>query len=512
MNLTRKEFLSLSGKAAAVAALASPLSSLGMNEAADDVRNSAAVRKIHDHIARDKEKHIANVQADLRQPSVSSWNMGINEMAQRMVKSFHNIGCTEAGLVPTDGLPGIWAYHDAGAPKTIVIYMMYDTQPWEKERWSVDPLSATRMPRPPFPEVIVGRGALNDKGPNRFFLNACESILAVNGRLPVNLMFTCDGEEEQGSPHFHQVLDRYASRLRKANAELNMVPTQDVEGRVAMYLGVKGILEFELEASGARWGKGPQEQPIHSGAKAILDSPAWRLVDALRSMYDPQTNRILIDGFYDAIRPPNDEEEAMLRDLIRRSGSQLLEEQKKDARSWINGWSDADAMRHLLFDTTMNINGMWAGYTGPGAATIVPEKATAKIDFRLVPDQDVATQRKLVEEHLRRRNFEDLEYRAIGGGDEWSQTSVHEPLVQSLLAIYRANHVDPVVWPRLPASTPEAQYTRKLGLPAVRGGLGHGGNEHVDDEYIVIEGTDKVAGIVQAEQSIVDLLFTYAAV
>jgi acetylornithine deacetylase/succinyl-diaminopimelate desuccinylase-like protein len=512
MNLTRKEFLSLSGKAAAAAALAPSLPSLGMNEAADDVRNSAAVGKIHDHIARNKEKHIANVQADLRQPSVSSWNMGINEMAQRMVESFQHIGCAEAGLVPTDGLPGVWAYHDAGAPKTIVIYMMYDTQPWEKERWTVDPLSATRMPRPPFPEVIVGRGALNDKGPNRFFLNACESILAVNGRLPVNLMFTCDGEEEQGSPHFHQVLERYASRLRKANAELNMVPTQDAEGRVAMYLGVKGILEFELEASGARWGKGPQKQPIHSGAKAILDSPAWRLVDALRSMYDPQTNRILIDGFYDAIRSPNDEEEAMLRELIRRSGSELLEEQKKDARSWINGWSDADAMRHLLFDTTMNINGMWAGYTGPGAATIVPEKATAKIDFRLVPDQDVATQHKLVEEHLRRHNFEDLEYRAIGGGDEWSQTSVHEPLVQSLLAIYRANHVDPVVWPRLPASTPEAQYTRKLGLPAVRGGLGHGGNEHVDDEYIVIEGTDKVAGIVQAEQSIVDLLFTYAAV
>jgi acetylornithine deacetylase/succinyl-diaminopimelate desuccinylase-like protein len=99
----------------------------------------------------------------------------------------------------------------------------------------------------------------------------------------------------------------------------------------------------------------------------------------------------------------------------------------------------------------------------------------------------------------------------MGGGDEWSQTSVHEPLVQSLLAIYRANHVDPAVWPRLPASTPEAQYTRKLGLPAVRGGMGHGGNEHVDDEYIVIEGTNQVAGIVQAEQSIVDLLFTYAA-
>jgi acetylornithine deacetylase/succinyl-diaminopimelate desuccinylase-like protein len=510
MNLTRKDFLFLSSKMAAGAALVSSLSSRGMTGAAADIRDSLAVRKIHEHIAKEKEKHIANVQADLRQPSVSSWNMGIHEMAHRMIDSFRAMECKEAELVPTDGLPGIWAYYDAGAPKTVVIYMMYDTQPWEKQGWSVDPLSATRTPKPPFPEVIVGRGALNDKGPNRFFLNACESILAVNGRLPVNLMFTCDGEEEQGSPHFHQVLDHYASRLKKANAELNIVPTQDIEGHVAMFLGAKGILEFELEASGRKWGKGPQKQPIHSGAKAILDSPAWRLVDALRSMYNPQTNRILIDGFYDAIRSPNDEEEAMLGELIRQSGSQLLEEQKKNALSWINNWSDAEAMRHFLFDTTMNINGMWSGYTGPGAATIVPEKATAKIDFRLVPNQDVSTQQKLVEAHLQKHAFGDLEYRPIGGGDEWSETSVHEPLVQSLLAVYRANHVEPAVWPRSPASTPEAQYTRKLGLPAVRGGLGHGGNEHVDDEYIVIEGTDKVAGIVQAEQSIVDLLFTYA--
>src|SRR5260370_409482 len=392
MNLTRKEFLFLSSKVAAGAALGPSLSSLGMAGLVDDIHNVPAVRKIHEHIAREKEKHIASVQADLRQPSVSSWNMGINEMAHRMIDSFRAIGCKEAELVPTEGLPGIWAYHDAGAPKTLLIYIMYDTQP------------------------------------------------------------------------------------------------------------------FELEASGAKWGKGPQKQPIHSGAKAILDSPAWRLVDALRNMYDPQTNRILIDGFYDAIRPPNDEEEAMLEQLIRQSGSQLLEEQKKNARSWINDWSDAEAMRHFLFDTTMNINGMWSGYTGPGAATIVPEKATAKIDFRLVPNQDVATQQKLVEEHLRKHGFGDFEYRSMGGGDEWSQTSVREPLVQSLLTVYRANHVEPAAWPRSPASTPEAAYTRKVGLPAVRGGMGHGGNEHVNDEYIVIEGTGEVAGYGQAQPSTVDLL------
>jgi Peptidase family M20/M25/M40 len=336
MSLTRKQFLSLSAKASVGAVVSSAFSSPSMANSVEDVRNSPLVRKIHDHIAREKEQHIANVQADLHQPSVSSWNLGMKEMADRMVQSFRAIGCKEAELVPTKGLPGVWAYYDAGAPKTVVIYMMYDTQPWEKARWSVDPLSATRMPRPPFPEVIIARGAINDKGPNRFFLNACASILAVNGKLPLNLMFTCDGEEEQGSPNFHQVLDQYADRLRKASAQMHVVPTQEVDGSVAMFLGVKGILEFELEASGARWGKGPQKQPIHSSVKAILDSPAWRLIDALRSMYDPQTNRILVEGFQDAIRAPNDEEEQLLRELIRRSGSHLLAPQKRDAKSWIN--------------------------------------------------------------------------------------------------------------------------------------------------------------------------------
>jgi acetylornithine deacetylase/succinyl-diaminopimelate desuccinylase-like protein len=177
----------------------------------------------------------------------------------------------------------------------------------------------------------------------------------------------------------------------------------------------------------------------------------------------------------------------------------------------MNNWTTEQAISHLFFDTTMNIDGIWAGYTGPGSATIVPEKATAKIDCRLVPDQDSEQQKQLVLRHLERKGFGDIEYRSLGGGDDWSQTSLQEPAVQSVLAMYKAYNLEPMIWPRSPASSPQAQFTRKLGLPAAGGGLGHGAGEHSDNEYIVIEGNDKVAGIVKAEQSIVDLLFTYAA-
>jgi acetylornithine deacetylase/succinyl-diaminopimelate desuccinylase-like protein len=512
MQMTRKEFLDLSARASAGAALAANFPMLVPSGLAGDVHNSDAVQKIHQHIAQEKENHIAKVQADLRQPSVSSWDMGVKEMAGRMIESFRAIGCKEAELVPTKGHPGVWAYYDTGAPKTIVVYMMYDTQPFVKERWVADPLEARRMPKAPFKEVIIARGAINDKGPNRFFLNACESILAVNGKLPVNIMFTCDGEEEQGSPNFHQVLERYADRLRGAGALLAAGPNQDADGNVSMELGVKGILEFELEANGARWGRGPQKQPIHSSRKAILDSPVWRLIDALRSMYDPATNRILIPGFYDAIRQPNDEERMLMKNLVSKFRDRMFVSEKQNMKEWMNNWTDEQAAWHLMFDTTMNIDGIWAGYTGPGAATITPERAAVKVDFRLVPNQELAKQEQLVKQHLESKGFSDLEYRPLGGGDEWSQTSAKAPVVQAVLAMYRAYGIDPMIWPHSAGSSPQAQYTRKLGLPAAGGGLGHGDGAHSDNEYIVVEGNERVAGIVKAEQSIVDLLFTYAAV
>jgi len=114
-------------------------------------------------------------------------------------------------------------------------------------------------------------------------------------------------------------------------------------------------------------------------------------------------------------------------------------------------------------------------------------------------------------DHLQKKGYGDIEVRQLGGGDEWSQTSVKEPAVQAVLSVYKHYGVNSMVWPRSAGSSPQWEYTRKLGLPAASGGLGHGGRAHSDDEYIVIEGNDKVAGIVKSEQSIVDILFTYAA-
>ncbi len=513
MSWTRRSFIETAAKAGAGTAAWSTFDFLHLPSGFfADVLQASEIRKIHAHIAAHKEEHIANVQADLRQPSVSSWNLGIQEMAERMVQHFRAIGCAEAELVPTDGYPGVWGYYHAGQDKkTIVVYMMYDTQPFDEKRWSSPPLAANRVKMEPFAEVVIARGAINDKGANRFFLNALESILAVTGTLPINIMFTCHGEEEQGSPHFHQVLEPYHDRLKTANARLDAGPSQARDGSVSMSLGNKGIMYVELEAHGARWGRGPQKMPIHSSRKAVLDSPVWRLVDALRSMYDPATNRILVEGFYDDIRPPTEEELALLRVLTTRFPDRLFASERENLKVFMNDWSPEEAAHHLVFDTTMNIDGIWGGYTGPGVATILPEKAAAKIDARLIPNQWVSKQADLVRAHLDRHGFSDIEMRRLAGGDEWSQTSVSAPVVQAVLSVYKKYGVEPMVWPRSAGSSPEWEYTRKLGLPSAGGGMGHGSRAHADDEYIVIEGNDKVAGIVRSEQSIVDILYAYAS-
>ena len=520
MEMTRREFSKIASKAAALGAGAGFFSFLDEPAGfAQDVLDSPAAAKIHKYIEQHEAEHVARIQEFLRLPSVSSWGWGtkvagrenMRECADSLIGMFKKMGCQFAELVKTDGLAGVAAGYDSGAKKTISHYFMYDTQPFDEKEWSSPPLAANVVDRPPFGKTIIARGAINSKGPLVAFLNACESIIAVEGKLPVNILFTCDGEEEQGSPHFHQVLHPYLDRLKKCHAHLGAGPSQNSQGQVSMALGNKGIAYFELECHGGRWGRGPQKIPIHSSRKAILDSPVWRLVDALRTLYDPAANRILVPGYYDAIAPPTAEEEMLIATLIQKIGGRALASDKENAKAWMNDWNDLEAIRHLTFDTTLNIDGVWAGYTGPGVATILPEKATVKIDSRLVPNQEIDKQIALVRQHFDQKGFGEIELRKMGGGDEWSRTSVKAPAVQAVLSVYKRYGIEPAIWPRAAGSSPQAQYTRPpLNLPAASGGLGHGGRAHSIDEYFVVEGNEKVAGLVKCEQSMVDILYSYA--
>ena len=469
----------------------------------------ADAKAVHRYIEEHEAEHIARVQEFLRQPSISAEDLGVKECAELLRQYYADLGCKETELVPTDGHPGVWAYYDGGAAKTIVNYCMYDVQPIAGEAWSSPPFEANVVDMPPFGRVVINRGAINSKGPYRAWLNALESIIAVEGGLPVNIMFTAEGEEELGSPHFPDIIARYTERLKTADAGLMCGAGQDQQGKIRLSLGYKGIVYMELECSGKRWGRGPQEYDIHSSTKAVADSPAWRLMHALSTMTSPDGNSILIDGYYDKVADPSEDDLELVDTLARDFDDGVWKDMFK-VPQWINDESGRDFLLRYLYSTTLNIDGIWGGYTGPGTKTVLPHKVTCKMDTRLVPDQDSSDIVPLIRAHLDKHGYTDIELRRLAGY-EWSKTSVRDPIVQAVLSVYRQYGIATEVWPHMGGSAPMYLYTRPpVSIPICTAGIGHGGRAHSPDEYYVIDGNDSVAGLVQAEKSFVDILYAFA--
>ena len=467
--------------------------------------------EIYAYIDDNLDRHLEAIQRWVRQPSISAQNVGVTEMAEMLRRDLLAAGFKEAELAPTSGHPGVFGFYDAGAEKTLAVYMMYDVQPVEPVGWQVDAFAGSIVDHD-LGRVLMARGATNQKGPERALLNAVEAIHAVRGKLPVNLLVVAEGEEELGSPNYPEVIDRYEERLRKADGVLFPFNSQDPAGDVTMSLGVKGIVYFELEAVGNRQG-GPQTAEVHGSLKAIVDSPVWRLVQALSTLTTPDGNTIAVPGYYDAIRPPTPEEQRLLNaglaDWTAREGRM---QGVLGVAEWIDGMEGADALLRLLYDTTLNIDGIWGGYTGEGVKTILPHKATAKVDSRLVPNQTPDEALALIRKHLDAKGFDDIIIRKISGYPP-AQTSVDAPLVRAAIGVYNKHGYPPSVTPRLAGSAPYYIFTDRLGLPLVAGGIGHGSGAHAPNEYMVIEPKEgsRVAGLAAIERFYVDLLYALAA-
>lgn len=454
--------------------------------------------------------HVENLRRWVRQPSISAQNVGVAEMAELVRRDLLALGFSEAELVPTSGHPGVWGYYDAGAPKTLAVYMMYDVQPVEPTGWSVNAFDGALVDRP-LGRVLMARGATNQKAPQRAFLNALEAIIRTQGKLPVNLMVVAEGEEELGSPNFGQVIDKYEARLRTASGVFFPFNSQAPSGDVSMFMGVKGILAFEMESRGGPHG-GPSKAEIHGSYKVITDSPVLRLAQAIASLTTPDGNTILVPRYYDAIRPPNDEELQLTNGML--PGWIAQDSATRAAfgvERWIGGMGPREALLEYLFNTTMNVDGIFGGYTGPGMKTILPHIATAKMDSRLVPDQDPDSALALIRAHLDAKGFSDVTLRKLSGYPP-AQSSVSAPLVRAAIGTYLKYGITPSVAPRLAGSAPYYVFTKRLGLPMVAGGLGHGSGAHAPDEYMLIEpkAGSKVAGLADIEKFYVDLLFALA--
>lgn len=464
--------------------------------------------EIYAHIASHRDAHVANLQRWVRQRSISAQDDGIDAMAELLRDDLAALGFTEAEVVESAGHPGVWGYYDAGAETTLMVYMMYDVQPVE-DNWSVDDPFAGELVQDERGTVLMARGATNQKGPERAFLNAVESILAVHGTLPVNIMLLAEGEEEIGSVNYPELISKYEDRLREADAAFFPMNVQGRDGSYHLNLGVKGIVYFELEAQGGEWG-GPAKAEIHGSYKSIVDSPVWRLVHALSSLTTPDGNTITVPGYYDGVRPPTNEEMRLINGMARTMDQAALREAFAVSR-WIDGLEGREAIVEMLYQPTLNIDGIWGGYTGEGGKTILPHKATAKVDSRLPPGLDPDEALAKIRAHLDANGFEDVTLRPMSGYPA-AQTSVDTPIVQAALAVLNKYGTVESVAPRLAGSAPFYQFTERLGLPLVFGGIGHGGGAHAPDEFMVIEPAQgsPLHGLQDAEKAYVDLLYALA--
>src|SRR5204862_17567 len=242
-------------------------------------------------VERGHDQAVQRLQEWIRQPSIAAENRGMNEGCELTMPMLPDAGFQQVTKVPSDGQPGIFATLDAGARRTLGLYYMYDVKQVDPAEWSSPPWDAALVDKPGLGKVVMGRGAVNQKGPEATFLAALHAIRGAGRKLPVNLVFVAEGEEEIGSPHFPQIVRRpeVLAALQKTVGIFMPSASQGLDGEVTMTLGAKGVIEVELVSSGEKWGRGPKAD-IHSSNKARVDSPAWHLVLALATLVSADGN------------------------------------------------------------------------------------------------------------------------------------------------------------------------------------------------------------------------------
>ncbi|HYF80646.1 MAG TPA: M20/M25/M40 family metallo-hydrolase [Symbiobacteriaceae bacterium] len=439
--------------------------------------------KVFAYLDEHFQQYLADVQQFLRTPSVSYTGEGIRETAGQVADMIRTLGGT-AELVETPGHPVVYGEIDSGAKDTLLIYGMYDVMPADEPGWIVDPWGAEIRDFLDLGPCVIARGAVNTKGPLSAFFGTLDAIQKAEGRLPVNLIFAIEGEEEFGSRNFPAFAEQYKEKLKQAQAMFFPFFYCDQEGTPTVTLGTKGLCYFELTARGGDWG-GPTTRGIHGSYAAWVANPNWRLINALASMKN-EHEEILVDGFYADVIPPNADDLQILQDLEAfRDDSLFL--QLQEVKRFKFDAQGVELYKHLYFDPTLNINGYASGFTEEGTKTLLPHQATAKVDIRMVPGMEPEATVAKVKAHLAKHGYHDIEMK-MHNLYPWSKVSVQEPVVQALLTGYTELGRRPMVVPLNPGSAPYYVFQRTLGMPYIAGGLGHGSRQHSSNEYCTVEG------------------------
>jgi acetylornithine deacetylase/succinyl-diaminopimelate desuccinylase-like protein len=501
-GLSRRDFVHCAVSSAVLAA--APALVMAAGASADKSAVLAQVPKQH-------ADNIKRLQSWIALPSIAAENRNYPQGAEYMAKLATDAGFTGVKIIPTSGKPGVFGRFDAGAKTTLAVYFMYDVKQFVPEEWSSPPLEARLVDKPGLGTVCMGRGAVNQKGPQNAFLSALAAFKASGKRLPVNFVLVCEGEEEIGSPHFGEIVSspEVLPYLKSCVGVLLPSADQGTDGSVEVAAGAKGIVELELVSSGEKWGRGPKKD-IHSSLEAHVDSPSWHLVQALNTLVEKDGHTPAVEGFFDNAKPLSEAQKKMVLAYAAAVPEASLKAQY-GVDHWVHDEDWPTSLLRLYSRPTINIEGLVGGYTGPGGKTVLPHRAVAKIDMRLVPDMTAADTLAKLNAHLAKHGFGDIEVNMTGGYDP-TQTDPDSKFFKAVVSTYSKLGTAPLVVPRSPGSWPGYRFTSPpLNLPAGGFGLGHGTGAHAPDEYYLIESTNpKIRGLDGAISSFVEFLYAVA--
>ncbi|SNT43055.1 Acetylornithine deacetylase/Succinyl-diaminopimelate desuccinylase [Granulicella rosea] len=492
---------------------------------------------IDDHI----DEHVTNLQKWIQQPSISNSGEGIPETAEMVKGFFDKLGCQESKVYDMGmtewgqpGNPVVYAKLDEGAPKTLMVYWMYDTMPvTQPDNWVAPPFEGrlvdgkTAGLDPAFKKVLIGRGANNSKGPEMTELNAIMSMKAAMGKLPVNLIFVAEGDEERMSMGLRKFVTTHPELIKPADALL-MFGGQTGNGAAASGIrgGSEGLMYLELTTSGKAWGRGPTVSDIHGAFKRSVDSPAWRHIQMLASLTSKDGNTPRIDGFMDNIQPLSTAELENFKLAAAKMDLKKSAENLGVAR-FISD-DPLTVLKNSRYATAFNLDGIWGGnmYAG-GSGAILPNKITSKHSIRYLPNMHSADILKKIRAQLDKNGYPDVQVRLIGDMP-WSTMSYDTDVARSVEKMYDAFGISYSIpaagesilmdaggagaWPGYlftngkqgdPNITP-------IGLPIAGGGVGFGGRSHAANEFWLIEGAGKIYGLAGAEKSIVTEIYNYS--
>src|SRR5499427_4323349 len=347
LNFSRRDFVQ--GAASGVALAAVP----GMVLAAaaqDSDKNAvlAQIPKMHDG-------NVKRLQQWIALPSIAAEDRNYPQGPEYMAQLARDAGFTNVKLIPTDGKPGVFGKIDAGARNTIGIYFMYDVKQFVPSEWSSPPLEGRLVTKEGLGTVCMGRGAVNQKGPENSFLSALMAFKAAGKKLPVNLVLVCEGEEEIGSPHFHQVImtPEVLAQLKKCIGVWMPEAGQDRDGTVQVSLGAKGVVELELVSSGEKWGRGPKHD-IHSSLEAQVDSPSWHLIQALNTLVEKDGHTPAVEGFFEKVKPLSAEQKDMVMKYAATVPEAVLQKEL-GVKRWVHDLNWQDSLMRLYSQPTINI-------------------------------------------------------------------------------------------------------------------------------------------------------------